>query len=327
MRTDRHDETGAPRPMLATLGKLPAPGVDERYAYEMKWDGVRALAVVGPGGLKLYSRTGRDMTVAYPEVAGLAGAVGVDAVLDGEIVAFDNSGRVSFSALQPRMQIGNAAAAAKLAAEAPCVWLGFDVLSLDGVDRTAQPYTDRRDLLESLGLASGCWQVPPYFHGGGPEALELSRAQRLEGVVAKLLTSRYEPGRRAASWIKVKHVSTQAVVVGGWRPGRGGLSGGLGSLLVGLPGSAALVYCGRVGTGLTVAARSALLAQLEGLASSANPFGVTVPAPDAREARWVEPVLVGEVSFTEWTPDGKLRAPVWSGLRTDVDPASIVREA
>lgn len=321
-----------PRPMLATPGVLPAPAVEDRYGFEMKWDGVRALVVVGASGpARLYSRTARDMGVAYPELDGLADAVRAAAgdgetVLDGEIVAFDPAGRVSFSALQPRMHVSNAAAARRLAGENPCVWLGFDVLQAGGVDRTGLPYVERRDVLESLALAGPRWQVPPFFAGSGADALELSRAQRLEGVVAKLLTSRYEAGRRSPAWIKVKHVATQAVIVGGWRLGRGGLAGGLGSLLVGLPGDDGLVYAGRVGTGLTQAARAELLALLESIGSTVNPFGSTVPRADSADARWVEPVLVGEVAFTEWTRDGRLRAPVWRGLRSDVDPATIVRE-
>jgi bifunctional non-homologous end joining protein LigD len=318
--------------MLATQGVLPAEAVEDRYGFEMKWDGVRALVVVGRSGpARLYSRTGRDMAVAYPELGGLADAVRAcagagEAVLDGEIVAFDPGGRVSFSALQPRMHVSNVSAARRLAADNPCVWLGFDVLRLGGADRTGLAYTERRDLLDSLALAGPCWQVPPYLTGSGADALALSEAQHLEGVVAKLRTSRYEPGRRSPAWIKVKHVCTQAVVVGGWRPGRGGLAGGLGSLLVGLPGEAGLVYAGRVGTGLTVPARSELLDRLQRIGSAVNPFGTTVPRADAGDAQWVRPVLVGEVAFTEWTRDGRLRAPVWRGLRPDVDPGSIVRE-
>jgi bifunctional non-homologous end joining protein LigD len=304
--------------MLATPGTLPGPAVEDRYAFEMKWDGIRTLVVVSGGSLRLWSRTAKDMTAGYPELAGLVAAVPDDSVLDGEVVAFDAQGRVSFGALQRRGTPG---------ARPRIVWLGFDVLRLSGKDLTGRPYTERRAALEGLGLTGANWQVPDYFPGAGADALELSRQGRLEGVVAKLLTSRYEPGRRSAAWIKVKHVATQSVVVGGWRHGRGGLTGGLGSVLVGLPAAdGTLTYCGRVGTGLTVADRTALLAQLRTIATEHNPFGTTVPRPDARDATWVAPNLVGEVAFTEWTQDGKLRAPVWKGLREDVAPADVVRE-
>lgn len=312
--------------MLATLGPLPAPAVAGRYGYEMKWDGVRALVVVSWGGVRLYSRTGRDMTPTYPELAGLGAGLG-DTVLDGEVVAFDAAGRPSFGALQPRMLVADAASARKLAASIPCMWFGFDVLRLRGADLLARPYEARREALEGLGLAGPSWQVPGYLPGDAAGAVELSRGARLEGVVAKLLTSRYEPGRRSAAWIKVKHVATQSVVVGGWRLGRGGLEGGLGSVLMGLPAAdGTLTYVGRVGTGLTHAGRGELLARLSAISSDANPFGASIPRPDVRDARFVRPELVAEVDYLEWTREGKLRAPVWRGLRPDVDPGSVVRE-
>ena len=317
----------APEPMLATAGPMPAPGVAERYGYEMKWDGVRALVVVSGGKVRLFSRSGREMTATYPELAGLGTGLD-DTVFDGEVVAFDASGRPSFGALQPRMLIGDAGAARKLAVTIPVVWLGFDVLRLRGRDLLALPYTARRDALEALDLMAPCWQVPPYLPGDGDAALELSRGARLEGIVAKVLTSRYEPGRRSANWIKVKHVAAQAVVVGGWRLGRGGLAGGLGSLLVGLPApDGTLTYAGRVGTGLTHAGRVELLDRLRGIASGTCPFGPSLSRADGRDASWVRPELVGEVAFTEWTRDGKLRAPVWRGLRPDLEAADVVPEA
>jgi bifunctional non-homologous end joining protein LigD len=303
--------------MLATAGALPGPADEERYAFEMKWDGYRTLVAVGGASVRLWSRTARDITATFPELAGLAAALPEDTVLDGEVVAFDDTGRVSFGALQRRDR----------GQRARIAWLGFDVLRLAGRDLVARPWTERRQALESLELNGPFWQVPPYLPGAGAEALETSQSAKLEGVVAKLLTSRYEPGKRTPAWIKVKHVAAQAVVIGGWRPGRGGLTGGLGSLLVGLPAGGALRYCGRVGTGLTQADRAALLARLETLRSGENPFGASVPRLDGKDATWVRPELVGEVVFTEWTHDGKLRAPVWRGLRTDVDPAGVVLES
>lgn len=305
------------RPMLATAGPLPGPAVEERYAFEMKWDGFRTIVAARGGAARTWSRTGRETTTAFPELAGLGAVLPADTVLDGEIVALDADGRVSFGALQRRRQdVGT-----------PVAWLGFDVLQFAGRDLTALPWIERRAALESLELDGPCWQVPPYLPGAGVEALEMSRTERLEGVVAKVLTSRYEPGRRSTAWIKVKHVATQSVVVGGWRPGRGGLTGGLGSLLVGLPASdGTLTYCGRVGTGLTQADRRALLARLESLRSPASPFGTSVPAVDARDAVWVRPDVVGEVAFSEWTHDGRLRAPVWRGLREDVGLDDVVSE-
>ncbi|MGQ0466275.1 MAG: non-homologous end-joining DNA ligase [Sporichthyaceae bacterium] len=306
----------APRPMLATAGPLPGPAIEDRYAFEFKWDGFRTMVAVRAGGMRLWSRTAKDSTAMFPELAGIAGRVPADTILDGEVVAFDDAGRISFGALQRRGQ----------GQRARIAWFGFDVLRLAGRDLTSLPWTERRDTLENLGLTGPSWQVPPYFPGAGADALEASAAARLEGVVAKLLTARYEPGRRSAAWIKVKHVATQSVVVGGWRLGRGGLTGGLGSLLVGIPDGPSLRYCGRVGTGFTQADRRTMLATLERLRSVENPFGASVPGLDARDAVWIRPELVGEVAFTEWTHDHRLRAPVWRGLRTDVDRAAIVRE-
>ena len=307
-----------PRPMLATAGPLPGAADEDRYAFEMKWDGFRTLVAVHGGKVRLWSRTARDTTLAFPELMGLAAALPPDSILDGEVVAFDPDGRVSFGALQRRGQ----------GQRAKIAWFGFDVLRLAGRDLTARPWTERRERLEGLGLAGPSWQIPPYLPGDGAGALDMSRASRLEGVVAKLLTARYEPGRRSTAWIKVKHVATQAVVIGGWRPGRGGLAGGMGSLLVGIPTTdGTLRYCGRVGTGWTLADRRAMLARLREYETIENPFGTSVPRLDAREAVWVRPELVGEVAFTEWTHDGKLRAPVWRGLRDDVDPPGVVLES
>jgi bifunctional non-homologous end joining protein LigD len=224
------------------------------------------------------------------------------------------------------MQIGDPGQARRLAQHTPVVFLAFDVLHLDGHPTIGLRYTQRRELLESLGLAGPHWAAPPYFPGGGAEALAASRDQGLEGVVAKRLDSGYEPGRRSPAWIKVKHVRSQTVVVGGWKPGQGRRAGGVGSLLLGVQGEDGLEFAGHVGTGFTDRALHDLGARLKRIERRTSPFATEVPRQHARGARWVSPKLVGEVVFAEWTRDGRLRAPSWRGLRADIDPATVVRE-
>jgi bifunctional non-homologous end joining protein LigD len=315
------------RPMMATPGELPRTAEDHRYGYEMKWDGVRAVVYADRGSLRILSRSDRDVTQTYPELRGLGPALGSrPAVLDGEIVAFDESGRVSFGALQPRMNVGNAAQARRLAATTPVVFLAFDVLHLDGHGTTELAYAERRELLDSLGLSSEHWQAPPYFAGDGGAALAASRAQRLEGVVAKRLDSAYVPGKRSRDWVKVKHVTSQSVVIGGWQPGEGRRSGGIGSLLIGVYGDAGLEFVGHVGTGFTERMLEDLSARLRRIERRTSPFATPVPAAQERGAHWVTPKLVGEVVYAEWTRDNRLRAASWRGLRTDIDPREVVPE-
>jgi bifunctional non-homologous end joining protein LigD len=317
------------RPMLATGGQLPA--ADAGWAYEMKWDGLRAICYVQDGGARLESRTGRDITHAYPELRGLAAAVrdggATAAVLDGEIVAFGGAAFPSFEALQQRMNLSSAAEAAALAGQVPVSYLAFDLLSLNGQALLELPYAGRRELLSELSLAGRHWQTPPSFTGAsGAEVLAASRQQHLEGVVAKRLVSRYEPGRRSPSWIKVKNVRRQEVVVGGWKPGERGRSGQIGSLLIGVYEPGGLAYAGHVGTGFTRQTLGLLAARLAPLRRDTSPFAVAVPPEHARLAVWVQPRLVVEVTFTEWTTAGRLRAPAYKGLRDDKDPADVVRE-
>lgn len=240
------------RPTLATIGGLPAPEDDHNWGYEMKWDGVRAVVYVEGGRGRAMTRNDRDVTGTYPEVRALAESMGsTQAVLDGELVTFDSSGRPSFGRLQQRMHVTGASQVRRLVDEVPVIYLIFDLLHLDGRALLDLPYTDRRQLLEGLGLAGTSWQIPPYFSGDGSAVVRASVDQGLEGVVAKRLDSTYLPGRRTDAWRKIKNVRAQEVVIVGWKPGQGRREGMIGSLLLALPGEGGLVYAGHVGTGFT----------------------------------------------------------------------------
>ena len=310
--------------MLAAPGPLPEH--DEEWAYEMKWDGVRLVLYVAGGRVRALTRNERDVTSTYPELHALAATLGTrQLVLDGEVVATDANGRISFGALQPRMHV--ARPGKTLLTQVPVTYLAFDVLHLDGASLLGTPYVERRKLLAGLGLRGPHWSTPPYFVGGGEEAVVTSRAQHLEGVVAKRLSSKYLPGRRSRDWLKVKNVRTQEVVVGGWRPGAGRREGRIGSLLLGVTGPEGLAYVGHVGTGFTDAVLDDLTTRLRRIERKTSPFAHPLPRPHAKDARWVTPHLVGEVQFGEWTPDGLLRHPSWRGLRADKSPSDVVREA
>lgn len=310
-------------PMFATAGTMPGPAEDAQWGYETKWDGARVLAFVEDGRVRLRSRNALDVTVSYPELAGLGVALGKRrVVLDGEVVAFGADGRPSFARLQKRMHVGRAGDAQRLSGTDPIRYLAFDLLSLDGRATIALPYAERRRMLEGLELDGAGWQCPRYFAGNGPSVLRASQQLRLEGVVAKRLTSTYRPGRRSPDWRKIKNIRTQEVVVLGWQPGNGRRAGTIGSILVGVPAdpgtpAGTLRYAGKVGTGFSQAALVALHRQLEPLARPSAALSTPPPPAETPGARWVQPVLVGEVGFGEWTPDGRLRHPVWRGLRPD----------
>lgn len=319
--------------MLATAGPLPPPpGRDDDWAFELKWDGVRAIGYVDVGRLRLLSRTGLDMTSRYPELAPLASAVGEPLVLDGEVVAMGPAGRPSFSTLQQRMQIAHPAA--DLVARVPTTYLIFDVLRIGGRSMLDLPYAERRAVLEQLGLAGVRWQTPPVWTGGGAQVLAASQEQGMEGVVAKRLASVYRPGARTRDWVKVKNIRMQDVVVGGWSPGQGRRAGAVGSLLIGIPDppgneelarGGGLRYIGHVGTGFTGATLADLARRLAPLQQPASPFtaGGGVPREHARGAQWVRPELVGDVAYGEWTIEGVLRHPSWRGLRSDMTPGEV----
>ena len=315
-------------PMLAAIGELPAAD-DLRWGYEFKWDGVRALAHVRGGRLRLRARSGNDVTATYPELGRLPDVLaGHDAVLDGEVVALDARGRPDFGLLQGRMH-RSGPEVARMAAAAPVSYLVFDLLAWDGESLLSLPYTARRERLDALGLAGDRWTVTPWFRGDVPgmgiDVRAASLDNGLEGVLAKRLDSPYRPGGRGPDWRKVKNIRSQAVVVGGWRPGAGRRAGGIGSLLLGVHDDAgAFVFAGHVGTGFTAAALADLGALVT--ARTTSPFAGTLPREVTRDAHWVEPELVGEVAYTEWTREGRLRHPSWRGLREDVRPADVVVE-
>jgi bifunctional non-homologous end joining protein LigD len=310
------------RPMYATLAAR-APTA-EGWATELKWDGIRALAYVDGGRVRFLTRKGNDVTPRYPELRKLGEALGArEAVLDGEIVAFDDASRPSFERLQQRMHVDNESAIRRLARDVPVVYILFDVLWLDGHSTMDLPYAERRAQLTALNLTGPSWQTPPNEVGDSAATLEVSKRFGLEGLVAKRLDSRYEPGRRSPAWLKIKHHLEQEFVVGGWQPGEGGRTGSIGSLLVGYYQDGALQYAGRVGSGLSQAEIARLEDEFASLERSTSPFVVGAPP---KAARWVEPELVVEVRFTEWTAGGGIRQPTYRGTRSDRDPHDVTRE-
>jgi bifunctional non-homologous end joining protein LigD len=313
------------KPMLAVPGTLPRD--DAGWSFELKWDGVRVIAAVTPAEVRLTGRSGSDMTLAYPELAGLAGAVGAARpVLDGEVVALRPDGRPDFQALAPRMHVRAPERARALAASTPVTYVVFDVLELAGTATIELPYGRRRELLESLEVVGPHWQVSPAVTGSGADVLEASRRLGLEGVVAKRLDSPYRPGRRSDEWLKIKNVRTQEVVIGGYTAGEGRRASTFGALLVGIPTAGGLAYAGSVGTGFDDRMLDELVATLRGLEQPDSPFVGAVDPRQARFAHWVRPELVGEVRFGHWTDDGRMRHPSWRGLRPDKVPEDVIRE-
>jgi bifunctional non-homologous end joining protein LigD len=313
-------------PMKATLAKL--PGDDEKWGFEIKWDGVRAIAYCEPGHLRLESRNLREITSQYPEVRALLEELGArQAVLDGELVAFEEEGRPSFQRLQTRMHVASAAEVRRRMRDVPVTYVIFDLLYLDGRLLVDLPYEERRSELEALGLDGTSWQTPAYHRGEGASLLEATRERDLEGVIAKRLGSRYLPGRRSRDWLKVKNVRGQEVVIGGWLPGKGRREGEIGALLAGYyeddDEERRLRYAGKVGTGFDADDLRLLRERLEPLRCDESPFEGRQPQ---KGSIFVEPKLVAEVEFSEWTNAGTLRHPSYKGLRDDKPALDVVRE-
>ncbi|TAN31516.1 DNA ligase [bacterium] len=310
-------------PMMAKLSSaLPSP--DAGWGFEFKWDGIRALAHVEGGRVRLISRSGEDVTARYPEVHPMGRALGSrEVILDGEVVALDERGRPSFEEIQQRMGLSSEPEVRRKMKLVPVTYMIFDLLWRDGHSLLATPYDERRRLLARLELSGASWQTPPFERGGGRAMLDASAKAGLEGVMAKRLDSRYEPGRRGGAWLKIKNRGRQELVIGGWLEGEGKRRGHPGALLVGHYDHGKLVYAGKVGTGFTDAMLDRLHDLLQPLAQDSSPFEVGSPP---RAANFVKPRLVAEFEFVEWTRSGQLRAPSFKGLRTDKPAREVVRE-
>jgi bifunctional non-homologous end joining protein LigD len=309
------------QPMLATLAReLPAD--QDPWTFEIKWDGIRAIAFCDAGAARFESRNLRDITVSWPELGGLAGSLGGKRmILDGEIVALDDEGRPSFQRLQERMHVGNADVARRKAATTPVSYVVFDVLHVGDEPLLARPWHDRRAVLDDLAVAGPHWAMTPTFPGSGVELLETVRQRGMEGVIAKRVDSAYVPGGRSRSWLKVKLQQTDEFVVGGWQPGEGRRERSIGSLLLGVPAPDGLHYVGNVGTGFSNAELARLTTLLEPSRRDTSPFtGGGVPK---KGAVFVEPEVVVEVAYAERTSDGILRHPSYKGQRVDKGPDDV----
>jgi bifunctional non-homologous end joining protein LigD len=310
--------------MLATIARK-LPDDQSKYGFEVKWDGVRTLTYIEDGRLYMESRNRRDITPRYPELLGLIDALGGrSALLDGEVVAFDAEGKPSFQRLQERMHLTGEAEVRHRMGTTPVAYLLFDLLWLDDNSLIENSYSDRRAALSQLGLASVHWQVSPITEGDGDTLLGVTKAGGLEGVVAKKLDSVYEPGRRSRCWLKIKNIRRQEMVVGGWVNGEGAREGRIGALLIGYYDDSGLRFAGKVGTGFSNQELDRLGKLLRTKLRDTSPFLDPVPW---KNPTFVEPDLVAEVDFTEWTNAGTVRHPSYKGMRDDKAAIDVTREA
>ncbi|GAA1774216.1 ATP-dependent DNA ligase [Pseudarthrobacter sulfonivorans] len=313
-------------PMMATAGTA-ADLQGSDWQFELKWDGVRALVVADNAKVRIISRNGNDVTATYPELTDRTCWPDGPFVADGEIFAVGPSGKPDFGVLQGRMKLTRPGDVAKARAAIPVRLMLFDLLAHGDEDLRSLPFEKRRQRLEQFHRPSDSpVELSPVLDERIEHLLESAQELGLEGVMAKRTDSRYVSGQRTRTWIKIKLEQTQEVVVGGWRPGKGGRQSSVGSLLVGIPDGGKLRYVGRVGSGFSARELEELRQKVDNLARKTSPFD-DVPREDASDARWVTPRLVGEVTFGEWTGSGKLRHPVWRGWRLDKNAEEVVPEA
>ncbi|MFT4867230.1 MAG: bifunctional non-homologous end joining protein LigD [Ilumatobacter sp.] len=290
-------------PMKAGLGSIPA---GDGWAFEVKWDGYRTLVFVSPEGVLLQSSSGKDVTDRWPEFAGLANSLNAStAILDAELLVFDDDGRPDFALVQ-RSGVGS---------DREAVLHIFDVLSVNETDTIDLSYLNRRNLLDSLIEPSPNWLVPANQIGDGDALLAATAAQGLEGVIAKRVDSMYRPGTRSKDWIKVKNRIVVEVVIGGFTSGMGNRADSFGALLVGRPNDhGKLVFAGGVGTGFDQATLISLRRRLDALTVDECPFSELPAAKHRRGAQWVAPELRASVEIAEFTNDGHVRHASFIGL-------------
>ena len=298
--------------MLATSRAQPFD--DDKWWFEVKWDGYRAVVGAAGGVVRARSRRGLDLLGPFPEIAAAEIPDGV--VVDGEIVAFDEEGRPSFSSLQRRTGFGGTGTGAKVGVNL----VVFDVL-FHGASITERPYEERRGVLEALELAPPI-VVPEPTPTHGISLFQAVRERGIEGIVAKRLGSRYTPGRRTGDWQKIAIRRTLRAVVGGYLPGEGSRASTFGSVLVGLYQPGGLRWIGAVGSGFTESTLRAFHAALTQIERDTSPFANEVVVPGPWRPVWVEPAIVITVEHKEWTHDDHLRAPVYKGVEL-ADPESV----
>ncbi len=315
-------------PMKATLSDRPFS--DQAWLFELKWDGYRVHAHVRDGRVAIFTRRGQNAATYFPELTGPPTWLAArEAILDGEVVALNAAGEPSFGLLQAWQSGARARRAAHRDGDsngapepATLTYEVFDILYVDGYSLVDVALEDRKRLLRSVLLDSASVRYAGHVAAEGDAFYEAVAARGLEGMIAKLRRSRYEPGRRSQSWLKIKRRQDQEFVIGGWTP-RAGSEADLGALLIGVYEDGVLRSTGKVGTGFDGAERARLLSLMEPLARSTSPFRT---APRDRGVRWVEPQLVARLEFAEWSTEGALRAPSYKGLELDADPTHVTRD-